>query len=156
MLGKKRKKINPNTTDTLIGEGSTFEGKIKSEASLRIEGRLSGDIECLGDVTVGENGHVNSNINARNVTIAGSVHGNVTTNGGLTITATGRLYGNVITHSLIIAEGGIFEGQSRMPAESDKAAAEKEPAPSGVSSGSSAASPGSQGYSQTYGKSGNM
>ncbi len=117
MFGKKKSKINPNTTDTLIGEGSTFEGRIRSEASLRIEGTIVGDIECVGDVTIGEHGHAKSNIIARNVTIAGMVHGNVSTKGLLTITATGQLFGNTLSHSLIIAEGGMFQGQSKMQQE---------------------------------------
>jgi len=114
MFGKGKAKINPNTTDTLIGEGSVFEGRIRSQASLRVEGTVNGDIECVGDVTVGEHGVARSNITARNVTIAGKVYGNVTTGGILTITATGQLYGNSLSQSLVIAEGGIFQGQSKM------------------------------------------
>lgn len=123
MFGKSKAKLNPNTTDTLVGEGSVFEGRIRSQASLRVEGNINGDIECVGDVTIGENGVARSNIAARNVTIAGKVYGNVTAKGLLTITATGQLYGNTMTKSLVIAEGGIFQGQSKM--NSDKAQAEE-------------------------------
>jgi cytoskeletal protein CcmA (bactofilin family) len=123
---KKSKKINPNTTDTLIGAGTTFEGKIKSEASLRIEGQITGDIDCIGDVILGEQGIARSNITARNITIAGIVHGNIQSKAQLTITATGQLLGNVSTHALIIAEGGIFQGQSRMQQEAGKPEIEKE------------------------------
>lgn len=125
MFKKKKSKINPNTTDTLVGEGSTFEGRIRSEASLRIEGNITGDIECIGDVTVGEHGTAKSNINARNVTIAGTVYGNINTKGLLTITATGQLFGNTTAHSLIISEGGLFQGQSKMLQESKAGPAEK-------------------------------
>jgi cytoskeletal protein CcmA (bactofilin family) len=118
MFKKKKSKINPNTTDTLIGEGSVFEGRIRSEASLRVEGIINGDIECVGDVTIGEHGHAKSNIIARNVTIAGMVQGNVSTRGLLTITATGQLFGNTLSHTLLIAEGGVFQGQSKMQQES--------------------------------------
>lgn len=118
MFKKNKAKINPNTTDTLIGEGSVFEGRIKSEASLRVEGQLTGDVECLGDVTIGEHGLVKSNISARDIIIAGAVHGNVVTKGILTITSTGQLYGNTSAHSLIIEEGGIFQGASKMDSKS--------------------------------------
>ena len=126
MFKKKNVKINPNTTDTVIGEGTNFEGRIKSEASLRIEGHLTGDIECIGDVIIGEHGMVKSNINARNVTIAGVVSGNVTTKGTLNITATGQLFGNTISHSLVISEGGIFQGQSKMLQDTNKPERDKE------------------------------
>jgi cytoskeletal protein CcmA (bactofilin family) len=75
---------------------------------------VTGDIECTGDITVGEHGVVKSNINARNIIIAGSVHGNIVTKGVLKITSTGKLYGNTTAASLMIDEGGIFQGTSKM------------------------------------------
>ncbi|WP_028552299.1 bactofilin family protein [Paenibacillus sp. UNC451MF] len=103
-----------HTTDTLIGEGTLFEGRMKSEASIRIEGQITGDVDCAGDVTIGEHGVVKSNVIARNVILAGTVNGNVLCKGKLTIRATGKLYGNTTAQSLIIDEGGIFQGTSKM------------------------------------------
>jgi cytoskeletal protein CcmA (bactofilin family) len=57
---------------------------------------------------------VKSNIIARNIIIAGSVYGNIMTKGVLKITATGKLYGNTTAASLMIDEGGIFQGTSKM------------------------------------------
>ncbi|GIP49698.1 hypothetical protein J53TS2_32890 [Paenibacillus sp. J53TS2] len=107
-------KLDPNTTDTLIGEGSIFEGKIRSDAGVRIEGQITGDIECEGDVTVGEKGVVHSNILARNIIIAGTVNGNVQAKLKLSITSKGKLYGNMVASSLSIEEGSVFEGTSKM------------------------------------------
>lgn len=114
MFNKKRSKIDPNSTDTLIGEGTSFEGNIKSEASIRIEGTITGDITCTGDVIIGDNGNAKSSISARNVVIAGSVSGNVTTTEKLTITSSGKLTGNTSSKSLIIDDGGVFMGNSKM------------------------------------------
>ncbi|TNJ64525.1 polymer-forming cytoskeletal protein [Paenibacillus hemerocallicola] len=114
MFKKKTRTMNPNTTDTLIGEGTIFDGRIKSEAGIRVEGHITGNVESEGDVTVGENGSVKSNIAARNVLIAGTVHGNIATKGSVRIMSTGKLYGNTTTQSLIIEEGGLFQGNSRV------------------------------------------
>jgi cytoskeletal protein CcmA (bactofilin family) len=114
MFKNKKSKIDPNMTDTLIGEGSLFEGKMKSEAGIRIEGQIIGDIDCIGDVTIGENGVARSNIKARNVILAGQAFGNVTAKGKLTIKATGRLDGNLSALELSIESGGIFQGSSKM------------------------------------------
>ncbi|RCX20515.1 cytoskeletal protein CcmA (bactofilin family) [Fontibacillus phaseoli] len=116
-------KLDPNSTDTLIGEGSIFEGKITSGAGVRIEGHIIGDIECEGDVTVGEKGDVKSNnIIARNVIIAGVVNGNVQARQKLSITSKGKLYGNISAVSLSIEEGSTFEGTSRMEGGSEPSA----------------------------------
>jgi cytoskeletal protein CcmA (bactofilin family) len=126
MFKAKKSKIDPNMTDTLIGEGTHFEGKIKSEAGIRIEGHLTGDIECTGDVTIGENGSARSNIKARHVILAGHVTGNVTASGTLTIKATGKLHGNLSAQELSIEAGGVFQGSSHMETARETAVAAEE------------------------------
>jgi cytoskeletal protein CcmA (bactofilin family) len=117
MMGGK-KKLDQMTTDTIIGEGTICEGKIVSEASLRIEGHMEGDVECSGDVTVGEQADVHASISAREVTIAGKVRGNVTCKGKLTVLSTGELIGNIDVKSIVILEGGLFQGTSHMKPQS--------------------------------------
>ncbi len=128
---KKKSKIDPNSTDTLIGEGTHFEGKIQSEAGIRIEGHLTGDIVCTGDVTIGEHGKADSHISARHVILAGQVNGNVAASGKLTIKATGKLFGNLSAKELSIESGGLFQGNSKMDAAQGQPVAE-EKRPSGA------------------------
>jgi cytoskeletal protein CcmA (bactofilin family) len=104
----------PNLTDTLIGQGTHAEGKMECEAGLRIEGEFRGDIDCHGNVIIGESGIARSNIIARDVTIAGKVYGDVTTKGRLTIMATGQVHGNINAQSFVMQDGGIFTGGCRM------------------------------------------
>ena len=114
MFKGKKDKLNPDTTDTLIGEGTTFEGNIKSEASIRIEGHLIGQIETMGDVIIGESASVRSNVIARNLVLAGQLTGDIEVKGLLTISTTGILLGNVTAQSFIIEAGGVFNGNSEM------------------------------------------
>jgi cytoskeletal protein CcmA (bactofilin family) len=116
MMGGK-KKHDYTTTDTVIGEDTLCEGKIVSEASIRIEGHLEGDVECGGDVTIGENANVNASITAHDVIIAGQVRGNVHCKGKLTVLTTGQLIGNIDVKSIVILDGGIFQGTSHMKAQ---------------------------------------
>jgi len=111
MFGSKRR---AGTTDTLIGAGTEFNGLMKSEADVRIEGAYHGDIESKGSIVVGKGGVARSNITARDVTIAGKVYGDVHTLGKLIITATGQLHGNSQAAVLHVQEGGILNGSSRM------------------------------------------
>ncbi|MNP23211.1 Polymer-forming cytoskeletal [compost metagenome] len=127
--------LDPNTTDTLIGEGSIFEGSIKSAAGIRIEGQVIGNIETEGDVTIGEKGSAHSNIVARNIIIAGEVNGDVHAKSKLSITSKGRLHGNLTATSLLVEEGSIFEGTSRMTNATDTSnphASKKEKAAAGA------------------------
>ena len=101
-------------TDTLIGQGSVITGKLNCEANLRIEGKFNGQIESQGDVTVGEYAEARSNIQAKEVIIAGKVYGDIAATGKLTITPTGQMFGDVSSASLIIMEGGALSGTSTM------------------------------------------
>lgn len=101
-------------TDTFIGSGSAFEGRLASSGSIRIEGRVSGSVHSKGDVSIGEKGIVEADIKARNIVIAGSVSGNVHATEKLTIKPNGRLNGDILTALLEINEGARYEGNSRM------------------------------------------
>lgn len=115
-----KKKIDPKMIDTVIGKGTNFEGNIKSEASIQIEGHITGYVEGTGTVIIGEKGVVKSNISANDVVISGVVHGNVKASGTLTVAATGQLHGDTNTKSLIIDEGGRYFGTSKMdPVQND-------------------------------------
>lgn len=114
MFRKKNKRPTPSMTDTLIGEKTTLEGTMVIEGSLRIEGKVQGDIETTGDITVGEKGILHSHLSGREITIAGKVYGNVSSKGKLTITKTGELHGNIDVQTLVIIEGGCFQGISHM------------------------------------------
>ncbi len=119
---EKEANINPDATDTVIGESSRIEGNITTKASLRIEGQVVGDIETEGDVTIGKKGAANSRITARNVLNAGTIRGSVTTKGELTITETGKMYGDIHVASLNIVSGGQFHGTSEMSSIEDRLA----------------------------------
>ncbi|MCI3927221.1 polymer-forming cytoskeletal protein [Paenibacillus sp. TRM 82003] len=115
-FGKRQADKNVSATDTLIGEGTIVEGKIVTTASLRIEGSVVGDIECSGDVTIGEKGSARSIIAARNVFNAGAIAGSVRAKGKLTITSRGRVEGDIHVGSLHVSEGGVLSGVCEMDA----------------------------------------
>ncbi|MCC2686977.1 MAG: polymer-forming cytoskeletal protein [Paenibacillaceae bacterium] len=101
-------------TDTLVGEGTVVEGKMISSGGIRVEGQVIGDLECEGDVTVGEHAMMKSNITAANITIAGQVSGNIIAKEKLVILPTGQLLGTIDVRSFTIMEGGVFQGTSKM------------------------------------------
>jgi len=117
----KSSKKNALPTDSLIGRGTEVEGALACQANVRIEGKFSGVIESSACVTVGEHAEARSDISAREVIIAGKVYGDVQAEGRLTITSTGQMFGNVLAaSSLVIAEGGILNGSSKMEPKQDE------------------------------------
>lgn len=100
--------------ETIIGKGTALNGNIASNANLRVDGAIEGNIETAGHVIIGSSGVVTGNISASSLDVAGTVTGNVTTVGNLSIHSTGQLVGDVRVKSLNIADGGVFRGRSEM------------------------------------------
>lgn len=114
MFGKKEVPMDTRTVGTIIGKETAVQGNMTGGGSLRVEGRVEGEIEISGDLFVGETGRVKANVRAQNVVIAGEVRGNVECVKRLEVAATGRLYGDIKTALLVIEEGAIIKGNMEM------------------------------------------
>jgi cytoskeletal protein CcmA (bactofilin family) len=119
MVKFKRKDGDSNDFDTLVGESTNFEGNIQSEKTIRIDGRVDGDIKAGENVFVGSSAIIKGNITAKDVYVAGHVEGNVISNGVLKLTSTAKLYGDIQIYSFVADEGGIFQGKCNMLEVSD-------------------------------------
>jgi cytoskeletal protein CcmA (bactofilin family) len=101
-----------NTTDqATIGKSLVIKGEVTGSESLYIDGRVEGSINLPGNrVTVGKNGVVNANINAREVVVLGKVRGNLTASDRVDIRTEGSLTGDVVAQRISIEDGAFFKG----------------------------------------------
>lgn len=109
-----RKKKAPLAVDTLLGEHTVFTGNIESEGSMKILGKVTGDIRANGDVHVEASAHIQGHIFGAGVYIAGRVDGNVTARGLLHLQSTARLFGDIEVSSMVTDEGAVLQGNCRM------------------------------------------
>ncbi|NPV69989.1 MAG: polymer-forming cytoskeletal protein [Firmicutes bacterium] len=114
MFGKKDGPEKSDRIETIVGQDTEFKGTIASSGGVRIDGRVEGEINCKGDIIVGESASVIANIKGRNVTVAGELKGNVETDGKLELAGTARLVGDIKVSSLVVADGAMFRGASEM------------------------------------------
>ncbi len=98
-------------TNCLIGEGSVFEGRFQVNGSIVIEGKFHGEIRTTEGVTVGPTGRVKTDIVARQVTVAGTLIGNITASEEVSLLQTGKILGNITTPRLRVEPGVITEGK---------------------------------------------
>jgi len=116
-MGIFKQRRETEKVDSLIGNQTSFEGKIKSSQGIRVDGLFKGNIECEGWVVVGNQGKIEGDIVADNVIIGGEIRGNIFARDRLEITAKGKVRGDIVTSHLVIEEGVIFEGACRMTTE---------------------------------------
>jgi len=100
--------------ETVFSEATTFNGVLKFNRSIKIEGKFKGRIISKGLLIIGETAKVRANIKASSVIIAGELRGDVEAYERLEMLSTGKLYGNIKTKKLKMADGVVFEGSCEM------------------------------------------
>jgi len=101
----------PAGDQATIGKGLFIKGEITGSESLFIDGKVEGSINIPGNrVTVGRNGQVAANINAREIVVLGKVRGNISATDRVDIRAEGALTGDVAAARISIEDGAFFKG----------------------------------------------
>ena len=115
MLDAAKKRVYGETkVVTIIGQGTTVIGELKSKGTIRVEGVVSGRIHSEDSIVVQETGRVKADLYAGQVTIAGEVEGNIFAQDRLEIATNGKLIGDIVAPRVSIAEGVLFEGKCTM------------------------------------------
>ena len=124
------REIKEGTLSGFVGGGTELTGEATFKAMLRVDGHLSGKISSgSGTLIVGANGKVDANIEVAVAIIHGTVNGDIIASQRLELGRAAKVNGNIQTPSLVIEQGGIFEGSCKMvkmsAAVGDKAREEK-------------------------------
>ena len=117
MIGVKSmsKRENGYSEDvSILSDGVNIEGKISSNGNVRIDGKVIGDVNVKGNLTLGASSEVNGQISAKNMTVSGKVEGTLKIEEKLTLESSSRIKGDLIAKVLVIEEGAKFDGKSSM------------------------------------------
>jgi cytoskeletal protein CcmA (bactofilin family) len=117
---------SPKTTSSgehaSIGKSIIIRGEVSGSEALYIEGKVEGAINLPGNrVTIGRNGEVVADIQAREIVVLGKVHGNCQATDRVDIRSEGSLTGDVVAARISIEDGASFKGgiELRKPGTSD-------------------------------------
>ncbi len=114
---------------TLLGRGTSFEGKLTFEGTVRVDGKLKGEVFSDDVLIIGEGAQVEAEIDIGEIIIQGTVTGNIRARRSIEVLAPGRVKGDLHTPSLQIEKGVIFEGRSFMEAATSPQPARPAPVP---------------------------
>jgi cytoskeletal protein CcmA (bactofilin family) len=118
--------VEQPSSASFIGKTMKIEGELVSDEDLTIEGQVKGTIEVTKTLTIGKNGDVSADINARVVKIIGRARGNIVASDKVEILSNGRYNGNIMSEKLVVSEGAVLIGNINQETES-VAKAETEP-----------------------------
>lgn len=135
VFGKDRDEYTPDSdlrvADTrsgapvsIIGSGMTITGNVTVDGTIRIEGRLEGNVTASQGVVMGPEAVVNGDIHAVDAIIGGRVRGAVETTGRLELHATCDVEGEITAPRFKMDEGGRVSGTVRIGRAADRSASQ--------------------------------
>ncbi len=103
-----------NDVSSIITAGTICEGKLRSPGSIRVEGRIVGEIVAGQGISIGGSGEVDGNVSAKLVTIGGKITGSVLAQEKLVFESKAVVRGDIRAAKLVIEEGAVFDGKCIM------------------------------------------
>ena len=104
-------------TETMIaflGKGTEYEGRLTFNGTVRLDSHFKGEISAVGTLIIGEGATVEADIHISHIIISGEIHGNIIADQRIEIHPPGKAFGDIQAPTVVIDEGGIFEGNCRM------------------------------------------
>lgn len=134
MLGKKDDQDFGKTgnLNTIIGKGSSFEGTLKIEQGLRVDGKIKGHISTTDSIIIGKEGEIEGEIITKNAVVGGRVRAKISATGKVVLESSAIFIGEMKTARLVIDDGAVFEGRCSMQKEGKTAFEAKMPTYTGI------------------------
>ena len=98
----------------ILSSDVEIKGSIKFQKELLIDGKVEGEINSEGILTIGENASIRGEIKAKAVTVYGKVQGNITVAERCELKAKSTLQGDLKATRLTIEDGATFIGKSEV------------------------------------------
>lgn len=95
-----------------ISQGIKIKGEVTGSEDLFVDGTVDGILNLTnGSLTIGPNGNVKADVNAREVIVRGKIEGKVTGRDKIQLWSTGQVIGEVQTDRLAIEDGALLRGK---------------------------------------------
>jgi cytoskeletal protein CcmA (bactofilin family) len=95
-----------------IGKSVVIKGELSGSEDLYLDGQVEGSILLKGNnLTVGPNGQVKANVNAKGVIVQGKLEGNLQATDRVELRKSAIVMGDIATQRIAIEEGAYLKGK---------------------------------------------
>ena len=95
---------------SILGPTLKFKGDLTANEDLVIQGKVEGKIKHSSNLTVGKQGKVKANVKAENISVEGTVDGDLEGRKTVVVKATANVTGNIVSPTVTLHEGSTFNG----------------------------------------------
>lgn len=106
--------MDNTNVQTVISAEVEITGTMKSAGSVRIDGKVDGEVHCEKDAIIGKSANIKGNLAVNSVTVEGTVNGNIVARDRIELKATARLTGDIKAKRLTVEDGVMFVGRSEV------------------------------------------
>ena len=110
-MRKRRMRDQIGPPATIIGPGASLNGAMQGAGHFLVAGRVTGDADIEGALTLAEGGVWKGDIRADDVILAGEMEGRLLARGRVEITASARVRGRVVGNGIAISAGAVVEAE---------------------------------------------
>ncbi len=102
--------------EKILDVNAAMQGSLvfSDPVSLRINGKFEGSLTTKGNLMIGSSADVKASIVGENITISGSVKGDIKATSMVNLASTAQVFGDIETPKIAIEEGAIFNGKCNM------------------------------------------
>ncbi len=93
-----------------VAEGAELSGELRFRASVRLDGRVEGEVRADGTVIVGPSAEIHASVFAESVIVFGSVEGDIRARRKIALYKSSRVRGELSSAGITIEEGASFKG----------------------------------------------
>jgi cytoskeletal protein CcmA (bactofilin family) len=101
--------------DTLIGKTARVQGDVEFEGGLHLDGRVAGNVRAVGapgaSLSVSEHGSIEGSVEVANVTLNGSVTGDIYATGRVVLGPRAKVHGNLCYGVIEMTLGAEIKGK---------------------------------------------
>jgi len=105
----KTQEVDPNAINQIV-EGTHIHGNIVSEKSIRLVGKLDGDLTTKGRLVIGKSGIVNGTVFCEEADIEGTINGKLIVQGILILRPTALVNCDTFARQLMVEPGAVLNG----------------------------------------------
>jgi len=114
------------STRNVLSSDVEIKGTVKFQHDLIVDGKIEGDIQSSGNLTIGENARIKAEVKTGSVIVYGKVHGNLTAVERVELKSSAEVVGDIKAKVLVIEAGAIFVGKSTVGTPSQSAPSQPE------------------------------